>query len=110
MQNRAGENIEYLRIIVDNTIELYKLKGISAISGVISKILLVSFVGLSIAATVLFVTALVTVMVGQYTGNWVLGIICGGSLNIIFGLILAIFRETLILKPMKNFLIEELID
>lgn len=107
---RAGENIEYLRIIVDNTIELYKLKGIEALSRIFSKLIMASFFVISIASTFLFITLFITVAIGQSTGNWMLAILCGAGVNLIVGLIVFFRREQFILKPLMNFLIDEYIE
>ncbi len=105
----VGENLEYVKTIVNNTIELKKIEAAETASSVVS----VSILGLLIGAISMFIFAMLliffTLLIAQSVGSLSTALlIMSGCLTVLI-LIIYGLRKALIVKPITKIIYSSII-
>ena len=92
------------------TLELYKLKGISKVSGIISRAITSLLLLVLLFLVMICLTVGLSLLIGEWLGHAYWGFFIMTAIYIITGLILFAGRNKYMKEPISNKLIKELID
>ncbi len=99
-----------LKDYVETTIDLFKLKGINKVSGLLST-LIVSIILISLLFMVLIcITVGLSLLIGMWLGHAFWGFFIMAGIYIIIGLVLFKSKNKLLKEPISNTFIKELVD
>lgn len=110
-ENTIVEELFYkLKDYSQTTLELYKLKAISKVSGVISGAITSILLLVLLFLVMICVTVGFSLLIGEWLGHAYWGFFIMTAIYIITGLILFAGRKKYMKAPISNKLIKELID
>jgi hypothetical protein len=99
-----------LKDYVETTIDLFKLKGISKVSGLASTII-VSVILILLLFLVLFCISIgLALLIGMWLGHAFWGFFIMAAIYIIIGLVMFKSKNKLLKEPISNILIKQLVD
>ncbi len=105
-----GENYEYVRTIVGNKIELFKIETAEKSGKLIGGLVTALLIGSILSVVGLILTIILVIYLASLLGSWLIAL----SILIIFllsmALILWVFRKTLIMNPISNLIFELILD
>lgn len=94
----------------DTRIDLFKLKAISKVSGLLSTIISGVVLILLLFMILICVTIGLSLLIGAAIGNTWLGFIIMAGIYIVFGLVIFLGRVKLLKTPISNKFIKEFVD
>ena len=114
MENQPISNVEELfyklKDYGDTRLDLFKLKSINKISGIVSDIIVLVILILLSSLVVVCITIGLAFAIGAWLGHTYLGFFIMAGIFIIIGLVLYSGRKKMLKYPVSNKLIKELID
>ena len=113
MENKTT-NVEELfykvKDYADTRIDLFKLKSISKVSGLLSSIISGIVLVLLLFMVLICITIGLSILIGNALGNLWLGFMIMAVVYIIIGLIMFLSRSKLLKTPISNKFIKEFVD
>lgn len=104
------ELFEKLRDYADTRIDLFKLKSINKVSGVMSSVIAILILVILLSIVLLCITIGIALLIGAWVGKNYYGFFIVGVIYLIIGLVLYSKRVKLFKTPLSNKLIKEMID
>jgi uncharacterized membrane protein (DUF485 family) len=108
--NDSGEIYTYLKVIADNKLEIFKLDAAQSMSGIISKLILLTC--LTFLGLILFGLMLLTigVFISHLSGSIYIGIL-GVAIPMIIGtIVLYSWRKSIIYKPISAIIYKQILE
>ncbi len=104
-----GENLEYIKTIVVNELEIKKLDFVDSGANIVSKIVSSALIFLFLFLA--FITAIVTltIVLSNYLGSSISALLIITGVLILLSVLLLVFRQVLIVNPITR-IIYNLID
>lgn len=104
------ELFEKVKDYVETTIDLFKLKAINKVSGLLSSLIASVILLLFGFMVIIFITVGLALLIGMWLGNAFWGFFIMAGIYIIAGLIIYAARRKILKEPISNVLIKELVD
>lgn len=99
-----------LKDYIETTVDLFKLKGINKVSGLLSTII-VSVILILLLFLMLFCISIgLALLIGMWLGHAFWGFFIMAGIYIIIGLVMYKSKNKLLKEPISNKLIKELVD
>jgi len=105
-----GENFEYAKTIMRNEVELKKLDLIESSAGVVGMIASGLIVVFTLLVVFMFAMVLLTIVLANALGSLIHALLILGTSFLILGLVVFLFRKSLIIKPIVNLFYKQIID
>lgn len=99
-----------LKDYIETTIDLYKLKGINKVSGLLSTIIVSVILILLLFLMLVCITIGLALLIGMWLGHAFWGFFIMAAIYIIIGLVMYKSKNKLLKEPISNTLIKELVD
>lgn len=113
MENKTT-NVEELfykfKDYADTRIDLFKLKAISKVSGILSSIISAVVMVLLLFMVLICITIGLSLLIGNAVGDIWLGFLIMAGIYIIIGLIIFMSRSKLLKTPISNKFIKDFVD
>lgn len=104
----AGDIFQDLRDYASTLLEVARLKAIRTTAGISATLLVVILVLLVTVVTFLVLTAATALWLGELLGSTMLGFAALGGIYLLMLIVLIVFREPLIRRPLRNRVIRSL--
>lgn len=106
----VGENIEYVKTIINNSIELKKIEG----AELSSKFLGIGILGIVLGIMTMFVLGIIIIISSllliQHSGSTISGLLIMLGIISFIMLIIYIFRKKVIYTPIANAIMSSILD
>jgi hypothetical protein len=99
-----------LKDYVETTIDLFKLKAINKVSGLLSTIIVSVVLIMLLFLLVICLTIGFALLIGMWLGHAFWGFFIMGAVYVIIGLVMYKSKNKLLKEPISNTLIKELVD
>jgi hypothetical protein len=94
----------------DTRLDLFKLKAISKISGILSSIISGVILVLLLLLAIICITIALSLVIGEAIGNTYLGFLIMAAIYIIIGLVMYSNRKKLLKAPISNKFIKDFVE
>lgn len=94
----------------DTRLDLFKLKAISKVSGILSTIISGVILAILLLLVILCITVALSLVIGEALGHTYLGFLIMAALYIIIGFVMFSGRTKMLKTPISNKFIKEIID
>lgn len=99
-----------LKEYVDIRLDLFRLKSVNKISGILSTLMVVLILVILLFLVMICLTIGIALLIGAWLGKAYYGFFIIGGIYIIIGLVLYYGRDKYLKKPVSDKLIKELLD